>query len=223
MRGLGHLVRGGPRGFKVLGVLVLCMSHCLALSVGDLIVVIMISFWSMLQRKAVLPTTDHGSSIVVDGDVDADVDNIDLTEPTPVYTDKIDVEQFEDKLHGQPAFPLSKFPSSIVFNHRHRPAYSRRSSRPHNRPPSNVDCRNHVPQSTSLDPRMDRVLSHHGSRTVPSLRQQFRRSSSRSSATVHRRRNRPLLPLAAQRNPRAHRKVCHKVRRMAVSMVQGLS
>ncbi len=146
VRGFGYLARGGPRGFKVIGVLVLCMSHCLGLFVGYLTVVVMISFWSTLQRKDVAPTTEHGSesSIVGGGDVDVEFDNIDLAEPTPVYTDKINVEQFEDKLRGQPAFPLSKFPP-FEFDRRHRLAYSRRSSRPHNRPPPHVDCRNHVP------------------------------------------------------------------------------
>jgi hypothetical protein len=68
--------------------------------------VVIISFWSALQRKTVLPATDHSSS-VVKGELDAEAEDVDLTEPTTVYTDKIDVEQFEDKLHGQPAFPLS--------------------------------------------------------------------------------------------------------------------
>ena len=52
--------------------------------------------------------TNHSTDIQVEGDLEVDTDMIDLAEPTPKYTDKINVEQFEDKIRGgAPAFPIS--------------------------------------------------------------------------------------------------------------------
>ena len=52
--------------------------------------------------------TNHSTDIQSEGDLEVDTDMIDLAEPTPKYTDKINVEQFEDKIRGgAPAFPIS--------------------------------------------------------------------------------------------------------------------
>jgi hypothetical protein len=80
----------------------------------------MLSFWSTYQRREDKQSplqgtiTASGTKIQVDGDVEVNTEMIDLSEPTPKYSDKIDTGKFEEKLRGgAPAFPISTLPSSV--------------------------------------------------------------------------------------------------------------
>ena len=80
---------------------------------------VVISFWSTFQRRDGIQLPHLKDETSLEGvDSDVDTSGIDLAEPTPKYTDKIDPEQFEEKLRGgAPAFPISAPPSPLHFTY----------------------------------------------------------------------------------------------------------